>query len=58
MYVSCEGGGQRGKHEKARFYFGDGTIILIRLLFGGVCHVPKILVMGQSNGSFSMFCFC
>jgi hypothetical protein len=49
MYVSCKGGGQRGKHEKACLYFGDGTIILIRLLFREVCHVPKILVMGQSK---------
>jgi hypothetical protein len=45
LYISCKRGG--GKHDKACFYFGEGSIF--RLLYWGV---STILVMGQSNGSF------
>jgi hypothetical protein len=37
------------EYDKACFYFGEGSIF--RLLHWWVHHVPKILVMGQSNAS-------
>jgi hypothetical protein len=43
--------GENEKHDKECFYFGEGSIF--RLLCWGVPHVPKILVMGQSNDSFT-----
>jgi hypothetical protein len=44
------GGGEVGakvRHDRACFYFGEGST----LLCWGVPRVPKILVVGQSNGS-------
>ncbi len=51
VYRDCKGG-SKGKHEtKHASILGRGSIF--RLLCQGVPHVPKNLVMGQSNGSFS-----
>jgi len=50
VYTHCKGGA-KGKHEtKHASILGMGSIF--RLLCQGVPHVPKKLVMGQSNGSF------
>jgi hypothetical protein len=56
MYISCKekGGGGGGCAErtirKHASILGKGNVF--RLLCLGVLHVPKILVLGQSNGSF------
>lgn len=47
----CEWTERRGKHEKACFYFGEGSRFRF-LCQWGVAHVSNILVMGLSNGSF------
>jgi len=39
-----------GSLTKHASILGDGS--LSRLLCAGVPHIPKILIMGQSNGSF------
>jgi len=44
-------GQRRGKHEKACFYFGEGSTFRF-LCQWGVPHVSNILVMGNSNGLF------
>ncbi len=41
---------KEGEHDKACFHFGEGSIF--KLLYRGQPHLPKILVLGQSNGSF------
>jgi hypothetical protein len=43
-------GSTKGKHDKANFYFQEGGKFL--LLCRGMPNVPKLLMMGQSNGSF------
>jgi hypothetical protein len=49
MYINWEWGA-KGKHDKVNSYFWEGG--KFRLLCWGVPNVPKLLVMGQSNGSF------
>jgi hypothetical protein len=49
MYINFKGVA-KGKHDKAPFYLWEGN--KFRLLCWGVPNVPKILVMGQSNGFF------
>jgi hypothetical protein len=46
MNINCKGGA-KGKHDKACFYLGEGSI-----LNWGVPDVLKIMVMFQSHGSF------
>ncbi len=41
----------KGKHDKACFYYFEDKC-RFRLLCWGVPHVRKVLVVGQSNGSF------
>jgi len=40
----------KGKHENACFYLVEGS--MFKLLCWRMPHVPKKMVMGQSNGSF------
>jgi hypothetical protein len=49
MYINWKGHA-KGKQDKANFYFQEGG--KFRLLCWGVPNFPKLLVMGQSNGSF------
>ncbi len=46
----CEMTQGKGKHDKACFYFEEGSIF--KFLCCEVPHVSNILVMGQSNASF------
>jgi hypothetical protein len=51
-YLTCKGGGKRevkGCMTKRASIIGEGS--LSRLLCWGVPHIPKRLVVGQSNGS-------
>jgi hypothetical protein len=53
MFTSCKEGGVRGAERTIRKHasiLGEGNVF--RLLCWGVLHVPKILVLGQSNSSF------
>jgi hypothetical protein len=43
-------GNSEGEHDKHISILEEGSVF--RLLCWGVPHVPKIMGMGQSNGSF------
>jgi hypothetical protein len=48
VYINCKAG-PKWKHDKRYFYFGEGSIF--GLLCWGRAHVPKIVAIGQPNGS-------
>jgi len=50
VYTHCKGGVAGKRETKHVSILGRGSIF--KLLCQGVPHVPKNLVMGQSNGSF------
>jgi hypothetical protein len=50
MYIACKLG--KGSATKHASFLGEGSAFVFRLLCRGVPHVPKRLMVGQSNGSF------
>jgi hypothetical protein len=52
MYISCKVEGPRGSMTKHLFIIFGGRKAYLGLNGWVVPHIPKILVMAQSNGSF------